>query len=373
MINRRDFLIRGALAGAGSFLAGRTAQAQTLYTIGASDRVRIGMIGLNAGARRNISAFAALGNVEIAAICDPDPKRLREALSLYSKDTSRRPLTTDDPRRLFDLTDLDAVCISSPQSTRSETVKEALRSGKNVFADGPVSRSITEAKSLIDISVKQNCIIGQNERVNFHVPRNFAVANRILAEDFTRAVGRANLGALRSSTLSSRQKSGRRTSSVEHLPDTAYDFLDMGRHMLNAGMPSRVSTIDSGLGRKAVEVEFANEKGLKKHLTFELVSSGDARERTSHPGVMSFFSSAGSFEINANGSSNGRQDGSCFENFLSCVRRGTADDLQNPLVEARRSIAILQLAELSFDFGRTINFDPVSETVTDDTEVARCL
>ncbi|HXK95725.1 MAG TPA: gfo/Idh/MocA family oxidoreductase, partial [bacterium] len=65
--NRRNFLkiASGAVAGA-SLLIRRAGAASAIET------VRVGVVGLNGRGNDHITGFAALPNVEIAALCDVD-------------------------------------------------------------------------------------------------------------------------------------------------------------------------------------------------------------------------------------------------------------------------------------------------------------
>lgn len=62
-----------------------------------------------------------------------------------------------------------------------------------------------------------------------------------------------------------------------------------------------------------------------------------------------------------------------FVNFIDCVRSRRAQDLHTPIEEGNRTVMMLHLANASYRLGRTINFDPVKETVIDDPEAATLL
>ncbi len=64
-INRRDFIKRATVAGAGLAVASAPARAP-----GASDRVRIGVIGIGRMGMGNLEDFAKQPDAEIAAVCD---------------------------------------------------------------------------------------------------------------------------------------------------------------------------------------------------------------------------------------------------------------------------------------------------------------
>ncbi|MGH9582628.1 MAG: gfo/Idh/MocA family oxidoreductase, partial [Bryobacteraceae bacterium] len=62
-----------------------------------------------------------------------------------------------------------------------------------------------------------------------------------------------------------------------------------------------------------------------------------------------------------------------FVNFIDCVRSRRAQDLHAPIVEGNRSVMLVHLANASYRLGRTINFDPETETVVNDPEAEALL
>lgn len=73
---------------------------------------------------------------------------------------------------------VDVVDIVTPTLAHYEVAKEALSKGKHVFVEKPITKTIKEAQSLIDLSIKNNCKgqVGHVERFN---PAFKAVCNDI--------------------------------------------------------------------------------------------------------------------------------------------------------------------------------------------------
>ena len=57
-----------------------------------------------------------------------------------------------------------------------------------------------------------------------------------------------------------------------------------------------------------------------------------------------------------------------FENFIDCVRSRQRDDLRCEIEEGHRSTALCHLALIAYKTGRTLNFDPATETFPGDDE-----
>jgi len=62
-----------------------------------------------------------------------------------------------------------------------------------------------------------------------------------------------------------------------------------------------------------------------------------------------------------------------FVNFIECVRSREAGNLHAPILEGYLSTTLVHLANASFRLGRTINFDPETESVINDSEATELL
>src|SRR5262245_32193181 len=109
-MDRREFLKTGAAVVAAS----RTAAAFT--PVPASDRVRVGFIGVGRQGRGVLGAFLKQPAVDIPVLCDVYKPSLDDTLAVIAKRDPERhlPETTGDFRRVLDRSDLDAVVIASP-------------------------------------------------------------------------------------------------------------------------------------------------------------------------------------------------------------------------------------------------------------------
>lgn len=62
-----------------------------------------------------------------------------------------------------------------------------------------------------------------------------------------------------------------------------------------------------------------------------------------------------------------------FANFIDCMRSRNAEDLHAPILEGHLSSTLVHLGNVSYRLGRTINFDPQTESVIDDKEATKLL
>jgi predicted dehydrogenase len=107
--------------------------------------VRIGLIGLGRFGRLHLQVLRQTGHAEITAIADIDKDTLRQAAIRYGIDEGR---CYEDPFQLIEHADIDVVDIVSDEATHGPLVLHALRSGKHVIVEKPLSVSFQEAAEI---------------------------------------------------------------------------------------------------------------------------------------------------------------------------------------------------------------------------------
>ncbi|HET6898580.1 MAG TPA: Gfo/Idh/MocA family oxidoreductase [Vicinamibacteria bacterium] len=138
---RRRFL-RTSL-GATVVLAGsRVASAAVL---GASDRIRIGVIGTGGRARGLMRNLKDLPGQQIVAVSDVYEPRMLEAAEI----PATKAATLADYRRILDDKEIDAVLIGAPDHWHKTMTLEALAAGKDVYVEKPVSHSLEEGEEMV--------------------------------------------------------------------------------------------------------------------------------------------------------------------------------------------------------------------------------
>lgn len=133
--SRRDFLKSGAALTAAS-------QARVL---GANDRVRVAGLGTGGRCQYLMSLANKVGGCEIVAVCDVyEPRRTaaREKLAPAAKEYI-------EYREVLERKDIDAVFIGSPDHWHVPMSIDAVRAGKDVYVEKPVSHTMEEGAALI--------------------------------------------------------------------------------------------------------------------------------------------------------------------------------------------------------------------------------
>lgn len=103
-------------------------------------RLRVGVAGFGYWGPNLARNAAQNPSIELAAVADPDSKRLAAARNLYPG-----VHLTDDTSGLFADPAIDAVVIATPPETHCKLVLEALAQGKHVLVEKPLATNEADA------------------------------------------------------------------------------------------------------------------------------------------------------------------------------------------------------------------------------------
>jgi hypothetical protein len=138
--SRRDLLRAGALAaGTMAFPTIVSAQAK-----GANDRVRVACIGVGGKGDSDSNQVGEAG-MEVVALCDVDENTLNKKAQKYPNAKKYR-----DWRKLLSEMDksIDAVTVSTPDHMHGLVASTAMRLGKHVYCQKPLTQTVYEARTL---------------------------------------------------------------------------------------------------------------------------------------------------------------------------------------------------------------------------------
>lgn len=148
--NRRQFIKST------SFLAGAAAVGapSILRALGANERINIACIGVGGkGDSDSSSAFGLGGN--IVALCDIDSNTLNSKNDSFKKRAGKENRTYDaklyrDWRKMFDEVgkSIDAVTVSTPDHVHGSAAISAMRLGKHVYCQKPLTQTVWEAREM---------------------------------------------------------------------------------------------------------------------------------------------------------------------------------------------------------------------------------
>jgi len=113
-MSRREFLEDSLLAAAAAAVPPIPLGAPLGPKAGPNDRLRVAVLGVHGQGRVHVNKWADMKDVEVAAICDPDPKVVPEAIAAVERKGGRKPQYVADLRKLFEDSSIDAVSIAAP-------------------------------------------------------------------------------------------------------------------------------------------------------------------------------------------------------------------------------------------------------------------
>lgn len=173
-MNRRKFLQSVAIAG----VAPLVLPARMLGGSGPNDRINLGAIGCGRMGRGNMNQLINVGrnlNARFVAVCDVDGNRQRDAVSFVEERSGRSDPVSEygDYRELLARDDIDAVLISTPDHSHGMIALAAIRAGKDVYVEKPLTFGVKEGRELVNAVHEYDRIlqVGSQQRSSVHFRR----------------------------------------------------------------------------------------------------------------------------------------------------------------------------------------------------------
>jgi predicted dehydrogenase len=159
-LNRRQFLARTAAGG--SALCGLSI-IPAWGKASPNEKLNLGVIGV---AGRGGDNLQGVSGENIVALCDVDEHRLAGAAQRFPA-----AKTFTDYRRLMDLADLDAIVVSTPDHTHAVATAAALRLGRPVYCEKPLTRTVSEARFITNLA--RTAKVATQLGTQIHADRNY--------------------------------------------------------------------------------------------------------------------------------------------------------------------------------------------------------
>lgn len=418
-LKRREFL---SVSAAG-IAAVASAQVLTAApSLGASAKIRVGLIGCGGRGVHDAGLFKKVDNVSVEYVCDVDENRRNSAAkSLGVASTG----VVDDMRRILDDRSINAVIVTTPDHWHSPASILASDAGKHVYVEKPISHNIREGRLLVDASERNQTLVQHGTQCRstsmmidaVKMLREGVIGKVMVAKcwniqrrgslghgqdvdppagfDYNNWVGPATMIPYRTNRVHNRWTMWYHFGAGDMGNDGVHD-LDYTRWGLGAeGHPTKVSAL-GGKFDSDDDAEFPDTQ----QVTFEYPGDGTPQGRklliyeqrlwsTNYPhncdsgaefygdkGQM-FLSRRGKLEILSDRNKttevsvklSAQNDQAHVQNFCDAIRNGTpltADALTGHL-----STSLCHLGNISTRLGRSLNFDPKAEHVVGDDEADR--
>jgi predicted dehydrogenase len=181
--NRRDFLkTSAAVAAAVSVPYWLTGERSHAYGFAsANERPVIGCIGT--GDRWRAVGPDAMRFGEVAAVCDVDAEHAAAGRDRVKQDQDKKGVKREvdvyeDYRKILDRKDIDVVTIVTPDHWHSKIAIEALKAGKDVYCEKPLTLTIDEGKKIVKVlnETKRVFQVGTQQRSEMNLRFLTAVA-----------------------------------------------------------------------------------------------------------------------------------------------------------------------------------------------------
>ncbi|NQT23901.1 Gfo/Idh/MocA family oxidoreductase [candidate division KSB1 bacterium] len=422
-MNRRLFLKRAASA-AGLVTLPTIIPASVLGKngmISPSNKVTIGCIGIGNMGTTNMNQFLGIPEARVVAVCDLDTERLKRAKQIVDKSYGNSDcIAYHDFRDLIARNDIDAVSIATPDHWHAIPAIMAAESGKDIYGEKPLSHNFAEGRAMCDAVQRHNRIwqTGSWQRSE----ENFRFACELVRNGRIGKVHRVEVGLPSGYSIRGWNETGQ-MDLVEPPPELDYDFwvgpapyvpyfpgrthwnwrwqLAFGGGQLMDWVGHHVDIAHWGLDCELTgPVEIKGRGDYNAHGPFdaptryrietkyrsgvEMVIAGGYDEITmgtkwigEDGWVWVTRGDRDAFPKNLLDTSFGPEDIHLYktvehrQNFIDCVK--TRKPTITPCEVAHRSATPGHLGQIAMLLGRTLQFDPDTETILNDETATRMM
>jgi len=150
-ISRRRFLAASAAAAAAAVAALPALGAPSSAPATQPRKLNIGIIGVTGRGGDHVREVSAIPTANVIALCDVDSNNLASAKKLIPA-----AATFADFRNLLKVPNLEAVVVATPDHTHAVITAAALRAGKHVYCEKPLTHTIAEARAITELAKQTN-------------------------------------------------------------------------------------------------------------------------------------------------------------------------------------------------------------------------
>ncbi|MEO7313972.1 MAG: Gfo/Idh/MocA family oxidoreductase [Ginsengibacter sp.] len=150
--SRRAFIKKTMAASAaisiGGILPGFSAKSYA-NILGSNERIRTGIMGVNARGLALAANFSKQKNCEVIYISDVDERAMDKCIDTVEKIQNKRPKAAPDFRKSLEDKSLDAFVIAAPDHWHAPAAILACKAGKHVYVEKPCSHNPHEGEMLV--------------------------------------------------------------------------------------------------------------------------------------------------------------------------------------------------------------------------------
>jgi predicted dehydrogenase len=156
-ITRRQFVGTAAASVSATALLSRGVSGAVFAGPEKGPKLHVACIGLGRRMEPLLREFISLGQ-RVIALCDPDAGRIPLAKSWLGSEGEKAKGYKDYRKLLEEEKSLNAVIIATPDHWHAPIIKAALRAGKHIYCEKPLTHTLGEAREIRELARKPNVI-----------------------------------------------------------------------------------------------------------------------------------------------------------------------------------------------------------------------
>ncbi|NQT26961.1 Gfo/Idh/MocA family oxidoreductase [candidate division KSB1 bacterium] len=171
--SRRSFLKLTAAALTAPYIIPASALGKNGF-IAPSDRINIGVIGVGKQGSGHVWGFLRMPETQVLAICDVDAKKLQRSMDAAAEYAESNGFKSNcvgynDYREILARPDIDAVCIGTPDHWHAIMTIQAVKTGKDIYSEKPMTLTIAEGQRMVEAVRKYNRVFqtGSQQRSSY--------------------------------------------------------------------------------------------------------------------------------------------------------------------------------------------------------------
>jgi len=166
-------LKQSALAAGALLSAPQIIRSQTLGNAAknaANSRMGMGFIGMGIQSVTHYRSFSAMKEIQPIAVCDVKPWRIERAMKELRERGFNDVKSTPEYEDILNNPAIDIVCVTTPDHWHAALAIEAMKKGKDVYVEKPMTLTIEEGKAVVEAQEKYNRIlqVGSQQRSSAH-------------------------------------------------------------------------------------------------------------------------------------------------------------------------------------------------------------
>lgn len=139
-------------------------------------KFNVGVIGVGYWGKKIVDEFTKVENVSVVGVSDLDDKNLAFCNERYGIKAGYR-----DYHELIERRDLQAVSVSTPNAMHYRICMEALRAGKHVLVEKPITLNSKEGRELVDMAERKRLVLSVGHIFRFN--NALAEIRRLIKEE----------------------------------------------------------------------------------------------------------------------------------------------------------------------------------------------